>query len=123
MPDRILIVDDSPSTRMLMKFSFQKAGIEVFEAANGEIALNILEKNSEIKYLITDINMPVMGGIELIENVRAMAEYRFIPVIVMTNPDNPLNRSKARDVGATAWIDKPFKPNSMLKIIKKLGRR
>lgn len=123
MPDKILIVDDSPSTRMLIKFSLQKQGDDVYEAENGELALDILNKNSGIKCLVTDINMPVMNGIDLIKNIRAMSEYRFLPVIALTNPDNPENRIKARNAGATAWIDKPFKPNSLVKVIKKLVRK
>ena len=94
MSGKILIVDDSPSTRMLMKFSLQKQGFFVFEASDGESALEVLSKNTEIKILVTDINMPVMDGIELIKRVRDLTDYRYVPIVVFTNPNSPESKKK-----------------------------
>ncbi|MCB9481849.1 MAG: response regulator [Desulfobacteraceae bacterium] len=123
MPEKILIVDDSPSTLMLMKFSLEKKGFEVKEAVNAEDAINIIEKDSDIICMVTDINMPGMSGIELVEKVRQNLNYKFLPVIVLTNPDNPGNVKKARGAGATGWLDKPFKPENLTNIIDKIRKR
>lgn len=123
MSDKILIVDDSPSTRMLMKFSLEKKGFNVMEAGNGEEAVEIIEENVDIICIVTDINMPGMGGIELIEKVRKSLCCKFMPIIVLTNPDNPENTKNARRAGATGWLDKPFKPENLTKIIEKIRKR
>lgn len=118
----VLIVDDSPSTSLLMKFSLKKAAFDVHNADNGLNALNLLENEDAIDCVVTDINMPEMNGIELIKRIRRMINYKFVPIIVMTNPDSPENKAKARDAGATAWIDKPFKPDMLLNVINKILR-
>ncbi|MDY0360129.1 MAG: response regulator [Desulforegulaceae bacterium] len=123
MPDKILIVDDSPSTLMLMKFSLEKKGYNVEKAQNAEEALEIIGENSDIVCLITDINMPGMSGIELVEKVRKNLYCKFMPVIVLTNPDSPENIKKARSAGATGWLDKPFKPEDLVKVIEKIRKR
>ena len=123
MPDKILIVDDSPSTLMLMKFSLEKKGYNVFEARNGEEAFEIIKKNSDIICVVTDINMPGISGIDLVEKVRNNLSSKFMPILVLTNPDNPENIKKARSAGATGWIDKPFKPDNLTKVIEKIRKR
>jgi len=105
-----------------MKFSLKKAAFDVHNADNGLNALNLLENEDAIDCVVTDINMPEMNGIELIKRIRRMINYKFVPIIVMTNPDSPENKAKARDAGATAWIDKPFKPDMLLNVINKILR-
>jgi two-component system chemotaxis response regulator CheY len=123
MTETILIVDDSPSTLMLMKFSLEKKNFTVVKAASAEEALSIMEKNFEITCIITDINMPGMNGIELVQAVRNKNSSRFMPIIVLTNPDNPGKRAEARNAGATGWLDKPFKPENLTKVIEKIRKR
>ena len=121
MSDKILIVDDSPSTLMLMKFSLEKQGFFVRQASDGETALQILKENNDVRCMITDINMPGINGIVLIKEVRKLENYKFLPVIVLSNPDNPENKKKARQAGAAGWLDKPFRPDNLIKVIKKAG--
>jgi len=123
MPDNILIVDDSPSTLMLMKFSLKKKGYNILEARNGEEAFEIIKKNLDIICVVTDINMPGMSGIDLVEKVRNNLQSKFMPILVLTNPDNPENIKKARSAGATGWLDKPFKPENLTKVIEKIRKR
>ncbi|MGE4519030.1 MAG: response regulator [Desulfobacteraceae bacterium] len=123
MSEKILIVDDSPSTLMLMKFSLEKKGYIVVEAASGEAAVDVLEKNPDIACLVSDINMPGMSGIDLTREVRRSNKFRFMPVIVLTNPDNPEKKQEARNAGATGWLDKPFKPENLTKVIAKISKR
>jgi two-component system chemotaxis response regulator CheY len=121
MSDKILIVDDSPSTLMLMKFSLEKQGFFVRQASDGETALQVLKENNDVRCMITDINMPGINGIVLIKEVRKLENYKFLPVIVLSNPDNPENKKKARQAGAAGWLDKPFRPDNLIKVIKKAG--
>lgn len=121
MSDKILIVDDSPSTLMLMKFSLEKHGFFVRQASDGEKALQVLKENNDVRCMITDINMPGINGIVLINEVRKLENYKFLPVIVLSNPDNPENKKKARQAGAAGWLDKPFRPDNLIKVIKKTG--
>ncbi|MGM0417669.1 MAG: response regulator [Thermodesulfobacteriota bacterium] len=121
MSDKILIVDDSPSTLMLMKFSLEKHGFFVRQASDGEKALLVLKENNDVRCMITDINMPGINGIVLINEVRKLENYKFLPVIVLSNPDNPENKKKARHAGAAGWLDKPFRPDNLIKVIKKTG--
>jgi two-component system chemotaxis response regulator CheY len=95
----------------------------VVKAASAEEALSIMEKNFEITCIITDINMPGMNGIELVQAVRNKNSSRFMPIIVLTNPDNPGKRAEARNAGATGWLDKPFKPENLTKVIEKIRKR
>lgn len=120
---KILIVDDSASSRMLMKLALKKEGWEVIEAEDGKAGIGSLAENQGVKLVVTDINMPVMNGIEFIEKVRKLQDYRFLKIIVLTNPLEEENRKNARKAGASAWMDKPFKPKDLLNIMKKIGIR
>lgn len=120
---KILIVDDSASSRMLMKLALKKEGHQVLEADDGKSGVESLLENQGVKLVVTDINMPVMNGIEFIEKVRNLSDYKFIKIIVLTNPLEEENRKNARKAGASAWMDKPFKPKDLLNIIRKIGIR
>lgn len=123
MTEKILIVDDSPSTVMLMKFSLEKENYKVLTASNGNDALGVLENTDGVKCVVTDINMPGISGIDLVKKIRETIRYKFVPVIVLTSADKPDNKRASRRVGATGWIDKPFKPESLLRVVKKTLRK
>ena len=105
----ILIVDDSASMRMLLKTSLAAQGFTVESAGDGAEGL---ERVREIgpDLLITDINMPRMDGFGLIEEVRKLADYRGLPILVLSTEFSEEKKARARAVGATGWITKPFDP-------------
>ncbi len=115
----IMTVDDSASVRQMVAFTLRDAGFQVIEAVDGRDALSKL-KNASIHMLITDLNMPNMDGIELIRNVRSNASQRFIPIIMLTTESQPLKKQEGKAAGATGWIVKPFKPDQLLAVIKKV---
>ncbi|TYT74636.1 response regulator [Desulfobotulus mexicanus] len=119
MEKRILVVDDAPSIRMLVRFSLTKAGYLVDEACDGREAFIRLEEQPFPDLVVTDLHMPVMNGLELIKRVRSHGKCRFIPIIIFTNPQEPEKRREARHAGASAWIEKPFKPEALQKIIRR----
>jgi len=121
MGKQILIVDDSESIREVVTFTLENAGHKVTKAVDGKDALTRL---NGIYYdlIITDLHMPNMDGIELIRNVRATEQYKFIPILFLTTESQAAKKQEARDAGATGWIVKPFVPEKLLAAINKVVR-
>lgn len=115
----IMTADDSNSVRQMVNFTLKQAGYEVIEATDGKDALSKIDKKT-INMLITDLNMPNMDGIELIRNVRAMNEYRFVPIIMLTTESQAEKKQAGKEAGATGWIVKPFNPEQLLAVVKKV---
>lgn len=116
----IMTVDDSASVRQMVSFTLKNAGHEVIEASDGQDALKKL--SGPIKMVITDLNMPNMDGITLIKNVRANAAYKFIPIIMLTTESQASKKQEGKAAGATGWVVKPFKPEQLLAVVKKVLR-
>jgi len=116
---KILIVDDSTSLRAILKSALESNGYSVTEAENGSVALEKI--TSDVNLMITDINMPVMNGIELIKQVRANCVCnKAIPILVLTTEDQQDLKDKAKEYGATGWLIKPFDEQRLLSVLKKL---
>ncbi len=121
MSRRIMTVDDSASVRMMVSFSLKQAGYEVVEAHDGMDALDKINDESEtIHMVIADINMPGIDGIELIGKLRADPRHKFIPIIMLTTESQESMKQKGRKAGATGWIVKPFKPEQLLAVVKRV---
>ena len=118
-PLHILIVDDSASMRQLNAFTIKDAGHEVLLAENGREALEKL-KGARADMVITDLNMPEMDGIMLIKELRGMAAYKFIPILMLTTESQVAKREEGKAAGASGWIVKPFKPEQLLAVVKKV---
>jgi two-component system, chemotaxis family, chemotaxis protein CheY len=116
---RIMTVDDSASMRQMVSITLKGAGYDVVEATDGRDALEKMEKHS-IHMLITDINMPNLDGIGLVRKVRSHAVYRFIPIILLTTESQGSRKQEGKTAGATGWIVKPFKPDQLLGVVKKV---
>lgn len=117
----IMTADDSTSIRQMVGFTLKQAGYEVVEAVDGQDAADQLATAS-VDMLITDLNMPRMDGFELIKQVRAMAKFKFIPIIMLTTESQADMKQKGKAAGATGWIVKPFKPEQLLAVVKKVLR-
>jgi len=115
----ILTVDDSASMRQMISFTLKGAGYEVVEAVDGRDAIEKMEIYP-VQMLITDINMPNLDGIELVRKVRMHAVYRFIPIILLTTESQDTKRREGKAAGATGWIVKPFKPDQLLNVVRKV---
>jgi len=119
MGKRILIVDDSSSMRTVAGIALRGAGYEVLEAGNGQEGLAKLD-GERIHLIISDVNMPVMDGIEFLKEVKRHPNYRFTPVIMLTTEAGEDKKAAGRAAGAKAWIVKPFQPSVMLDAVSKL---
>lgn len=119
MAKTVLIVDDSASIRMVVGIALKGAGYEVVEACDGVDALGKLD-GARINLMISDVNMPNMDGITLVQHVKAMPSYRFMPIIMLTTESQEGIKQKGKEAGVKAWVVKPFNPEQMLAAVGKL---
>lgn len=120
MAQRVLVVDDSPTMVMSLKTALGMNGFEVDTAGNGQEALNKLKAGVKPNLILTDINMPVMGGMELIGKVRAMPEFRFVPILTLTTEGDSAKRDEGKRMGATGWLVKPVSGDDLVRVIRKV---
>jgi two-component system chemotaxis response regulator CheY len=120
MAKTILIVDDSATMLMCLKTTLSMSGYLVETANNGQLALDKLKAGLKPNLIVTDINMPVMGGLEMIEKVRALPGSRFFPILTLTTESDSAKRDAGRRLGATGWLVKPITGNDLLKVIKQV---
>jgi two-component system, chemotaxis family, chemotaxis protein CheY len=119
MPKTVLTVDDSVSMRQMITFTLAKAGFDILEAGDGVEALAVAA-GKHLDLVITDINMPNMDGITLVQRLRAQPEFRYTPILVLTTEAGPELKQKGREAGATGWIVKPFSPEKLLDVVDKV---
>jgi two-component system, chemotaxis family, chemotaxis protein CheY len=118
---RILTVDDSATARQMTGLVLRGAGYEVIEAVDGEDALAKVP-GRELNLVLTDINMPKMDGLELTRRLRAMDECKFVPIVLLTTESHPEKKQEGKAAGASGWIVKPFNPEQLLAVVKKVMR-
>ena len=116
----ILVVDDSATMLLSLKTNLSMNGFQVETAGNGQAALDKLKLGLKPNLILTDINMPVMGGMELIGKVRAMPAFRFVPILTLTTESEAGKRDEGKRLGATGWIVKPVSGNDLIAVIKKV---
>ena len=115
----ILTVDDSSTMRQMITFTLKGANFEVLEAGDGVEALEVA-KGKKLSLIITDVNMPRMDGITLVQRLRALPEFKFTPILVLTTESDTSMKLKGQEAGATGWIVKPFSPEKLLDVVNKV---
>ena len=113
----ILTVDDSTSMRKVIVFTLKNAGYDIIEAVDGVDALE-KSKTAKVDFVLADVNMPRMDGISLTKTLRALPDFKFTPIIILTTETGDM-KAKGKDAGATGWIVKPFNPEQLLELVKK----
>ncbi len=116
---KVLIVDDSVSMRQMVSFTLRQGGFEVIEAEHGQDALNKLQ-GTAVDLMITDLNMPVMDGIALIQNARKLPAMKTKPILMLTTEGLASRKEQGKAAGATGWIVKPFDPDKLLLTIARV---
>lgn len=112
---KALIVDDSSVMRKIVERSLRQAGLDlstVIEASNGAEALGALDKNP-VDLILSDINMPVMDGLEFVKQLQTVEKLRGIPVVMITTEGSESNVVQALSLGAKGYIRKPFTPDQV----------
>ena len=121
MSKYIMVIDDSPTIRVSVEMALKQLGIPIKQAENGQDALdNISEiktKGDEIALCISDINMPVLNGIEFITEFRKFD--KFTPVVVLTTEAEKDIIQKGKEAGASGWIIKPFQAEDLVNVVKR----
>ncbi len=119
MAKTILAVDDSVSMRQMVRYTLQGAGYTVVQACDGVEALE-LAKESRADLVLTDVHMPRMDGINLVRELRALPDYKFVPMLILTTESSQEKKVDGKRAGATGWIVKPFNPEQLLSTIAKV---
>ena len=119
MKKTVLIVDDSASLRQVVNLALSRAGYDVIEGTDGQDGLARLD-GRKIHLIVSDVNMPRMDGLTFLKAVKALPNYRFTPVIMLTTEGGDAKKDAGRAAGAKAWIVKPFNPPVLLDAVAKL---
>ncbi|OHC66956.1 MAG: Fis family transcriptional regulator [Rhodocyclales bacterium GWA2_65_20] len=119
MAKTILAIDDSASIRQMVAFTLKSSGYEVVEAVDGMDGLDKAKAKS-FNLILTDQNMPRMDGLTLIKNLRAMPQYKTVPILMLTTESSDAMKQQGRAAGATGWLVKPFDPQKLIEVVKKV---
>jgi two-component system chemotaxis response regulator CheY len=119
MTKTVLSVDDSASIRDMVAFALKPRGYAVDTAADGAKGLERMKKG-HVDLVITDLNMPVMDGIEMIRAIRADRRFDGVPIVMLTTEAQKSKMMEGKAAGATGWIVKPFDEQKLASVVTKL---
>lgn len=119
MAKTVLTVDDSPSIRQMVSFTLKGAGYDVVEANDGQDGLD-KAKSKAVDLVLTDQNMPRMDGLTLIKNLRGLPNYKSTPILMLTTESGDAMKQQGKAAGATGWLVKPFDPQKLLEVVRKV---
>ncbi len=119
---KILVAEDSASTRRIICDTLRGGGYQVDEVENGAEALVRLQHGEIPDLLLTDINMPRLDGLALLQQLRQVPGCQFLPSILLTTESGDEKRSIGKASGATAWMVKPFDPSTLLRVVERVLR-
>lgn len=117
----ILVVDDSSLVRDEVAAFLTRSGLDVVTAVDGKDGLSKIQGDSNIKLVISDVNMPNMDGLTMVEKIRGELGKKQINIIMLTTESNPSMKERGKAAGINGWIVKPFKGEAVLESIKKLA--
>jgi two-component system chemotaxis response regulator CheY len=117
---KILIIDDSATIRAQVKNALVGAGFEIVEASDGIEGLEVITAHADLAAVLCDVNMPRMGGLQMLELVKAKGRLETLPVVMLTTEGQPKLVQQAKAFGAKAWIVKPFKAEQLVATMRKL---
>ena len=118
MKKTIFIIDDSATVIMSLKTALEMNGYTVKTASNGKMALDEIASGFKPDLIITDLNMPIMNGLEFIKNVRQIL--KFTPILILTTESEQSKKDEAKKLGATGWLVKPVAGTDLINVVKKV---
>lgn len=121
MAKKILIIDDSMTIRQQVCAALSSASFEVVEAADGVEGLEAIVGRDDLGAVLCDVNMPRMGGLEMLEMLQAKGQLRGLPIVMLTTEGQPALVQRAKAAGAKGWLVKPFKPEHLVATMRKLA--
>jgi two-component system chemotaxis response regulator CheY len=117
---KILIVDDSPSVRQQVRLALSQAGFTVVEANDGMDGIEKLKSTPDVALIVSDINMPRMNGLDMVEKVKSEPKHKTLPVLMLTSEGQPALIERAKKAGVKGWVVKPFNADMLVSAIKQL---
>ena len=123
MPRKILVVDDSVVARRQIIEAIKDSDFDIVEASNGDEGLLRFKSDPSIALVISDVNMPVMDGIEMVAAIRTLQQNANVPIVMVTTESTPDQIDRGKAAGVTGWLVKPFNPNHLKAAIKKATGR
>jgi two-component system chemotaxis response regulator CheY len=118
---KVLVIDDSSTVRREVANALAGAGFEVLEAGDGIDGAAAIDNMPDISLVICDVNMPRMGGLEMLSRVKSDARNASLPIVMLTTEGQPALMRRAKDAGARGWIVKPFKPTQLVAAVQRLA--
>lgn len=116
---KVMVIDDSQMVRTMVGRALSGSGYTVIEATDGTDALHKLAAHADTRLVVCDVNMPRMSGIEFLEALNSRGVT--VPVVMLTTEGQPELIQRAKTLGAKGWIVKPFKPEMLLAVARKLA--
>jgi two-component system chemotaxis response regulator CheY len=118
---KILVVDDSSTVREEVAGFLRKNGLDVDTAVDGRDGLAKMKSSPGIKLVISDVNMPNMDGLTMVEKIRGELVNKTVNIIMLTTESSPAMKERGKAAGVKGWIVKPFKGDAVLETFKKLA--
>jgi two-component system, chemotaxis family, chemotaxis protein CheY len=122
MDVNVMVVDDSLMVRQQVGGALKRAGFGIVEAQDGSDALEKLAGSEGVALIVLDINMPRMGGLEFLEELRSSGKHNDVPVVMLTTEGQPRLMQQAKALGAKGWIIKPFKEDLLVAAVQRLTK-
>jgi CheY-like chemotaxis protein len=117
-PFRILIAEDFEDNRVALKLMLKMSGFDALEACDGREAVEMARRNNP-DLILMDITLPVIDGLEATRELRADAEFKQTPIIIVSAYDSPQTREDARAAGGTDYLSKPIEFDELKQLIQK----
>ncbi|HEY4015697.1 MAG TPA: response regulator [Polyangiaceae bacterium] len=121
MRKKVLVVDDSWTVRQEVSVALQEAGFEVLLAVDGVEGETKIQETNDLAVVVADINMPRMNGLEMLAKVKRDPKNASLPIVVLTTEGQPDLIRQAKSDGAKGWMVKPFKPDLLVALVRKLA--
>jgi two-component system alkaline phosphatase synthesis response regulator PhoP len=116
---KILVVDDEPEILELLQYNFNKRGLEVSVARNGQEGLELIEKDPP-QIIVLDIMMPVMSGIEMCRKLRQQEQFKNIPILFLSATNDDMLILSAMSAGGNHFVSKPVRLNLLFQLVSNL---
>jgi CheY-like chemotaxis protein len=117
---KVLIIDDHAQTRQLIKWALAESGYQLYEASNGEIAMQVAT-HVKPDLILLDVIMPgELDGLKVCTQLRALPEFEHTKIVLLSGNDAPQDRESGQLAGANAYLSKPFKPANLRVLVEKL---
>ena len=116
----VLVVDDNTTIRAMARKTLEEAGFSVIEAQNGALGVE-QAKTHDVALVLADVNMPVMGGLDMVRNIRQLTQHTKTPILILSTENTKQVMREGKEAGANGWMVKPFSRDKLLAVVNKLA--